>query len=105
MAEDKVVQEGKLYAVIGYLWILCFMPLLFKKENKFAQFHGKQGLVLFIASLALRLVAFIPYIGWFIGYGGLFLCGVIGLIGIIQALSGNYWRIPVVGDIAEKIKI
>ena len=46
--QDKEIQEGKMYAVIAYLGILCLVPLLLKKENKFALFHGKQGLVLFI---------------------------------------------------------
>ncbi|MBI5144164.1 MAG: zinc ribbon domain-containing protein, partial [Candidatus Omnitrophica bacterium] len=48
MPNDKEVLEGKPFAILSYLWILCLVPLILKKENRFAMFHAKQGLVLFI---------------------------------------------------------
>jgi uncharacterized membrane protein len=104
MAENKEIQEGKIFGVIGYLWILCLVPLLFKKENKFALFHGKQGLVLFLGDIAAGIIMMIPIIG-LIGFLAFFIFAILRLIGIIQALLGNYWKIPVVGDIAEKFNI
>jgi len=105
MEENKEIQEGKIYAVLAYLWILCFIPLLFKKDNKFALFHAKQGLVLFICSIALCLFRIIPLLGWVISIIGSIICGILGLVGIVQALMGNYWKMPVVNDYAEKIKL
>ena len=105
MVEDKDIQDGKIFAVIGYLGILCLIPLLFKKENKFALFHGKQGLVLFIGEVALGIISVIPFLGWFLGFFGVLIFGIVSLIGIIQALMGNYWRIPVVADLADKFNI
>jgi len=105
MAEDKEVQEGKIFAVIGYIGILCLMPLLLKKENKFALFHGKQGLVLFLGEVAIGIIGIIPFLGWFIGFLGILICGILSLVGVIQALMGNYWRMPVVADISDKINI
>ena len=104
MPEDKEVQEGKIYAVIGYLGILCLIPLLLKKDNKFALFHGKQGLVLFIAEIACSIIMVIPIVG-LIGLLILFICAIMSLVGIIQALIGNYWKMPVIGDLAEKFNI
>ncbi|MDD5439310.1 MAG: hypothetical protein PHS37_03895 [Candidatus Omnitrophica bacterium] len=105
MAEKNEISEGKIYAVLGYLSILCFIPLLTKKDNKFALFHAKQGLVLFIGELALWIIGLVPVLGWFIGYIGLFIFGIISLVGVIQALMGAYWKIPIVADYAEKIKL
>lgn len=105
MAEDKEVQEGKIYAVIGYLGILCLVPLLLKKDNKFALFHGKQGLVLFIGWVALAIVSMIPLLGFILGFFGVLIIGILSLVGIIQALMGNYWRMPVVSDLADKFNI
>jgi uncharacterized membrane protein len=105
MAEDNELQEGKIFAVIGYLGILCLIPLLLKKENKFALFHGKQGLVLFLGEFVFFFISIIPLLGWFIGFLGILICGILSLIGIIQALIGNYWRMPVVADIADKFNI
>ena len=105
MAEDKEIQEGKIFAVIGYLGILCLVPLLFKKENKFALFHGKQGLVLFLGEVTLGIISVIPFLGWFVGFLGVLLFGILSLIGIIQALTGNYWKMPVVSDLADKFNL
>ena len=104
MAEDKEIQEGKIFAVIGYLVILCLVPLLFKKDNKFALFHGKQGLVLFLGEIAAGIIMMIPILG-FIGFLGFFIFGILSLIGIMQALMGNYWKMPIVADIADKFNI
>jgi uncharacterized membrane protein len=103
MAEDREVLEGKAYAILAYLWILCLVPLILKKENKFALFHAKQGLILFIGELVVGFVGIIPFIGWMILFLGTFLFGILSLAGIVQALMGNYWKMPVVGDVAEKV--
>jgi uncharacterized membrane protein len=106
--EDKTVAEGKVWAILAYLGILCLLPLLLKKENKFALFHGKQGLVLFIGEVAIAILNVIPILGllgqilWFMG---VIVFGILSLIGIIQALMGRYWKMPVVCDVAEKFKI
>jgi len=105
MADEKDIAEGKLFAVIGYIGILCLLPLLLKKENSFARFHGKQGLVLFLGEVIFSFIGVIPFLGWIIGFIGILLCGVFSIIGIIQALSGNEWRAPVVADLADKINI
>ena len=46
-------KDARILAAIGYLWILCLLPLLGKRESEFAQFHGKQGLVLTIVSFVI----------------------------------------------------
>ena len=103
MPDDKEVLEGKPFAILSYLWILCLVPLILKKENRFAMFHAKQGLVLFIGELAVAFVGIIPILGWMILFFGTILFSLLSLIGIVQVLMGNFWKMPVVGDIAEKI--
>ncbi len=105
MAEDKEVQEGKIFAVLAYLSILCLVPLLLKKDNKFALHHGKQGLVLFIGEVAVGILAWIPILGWVLAPIGSVIFIILSLTGIVQALMGNYWKCPVVSDIAKKFKI
>lgn len=105
MAEDRQVQEGKMYALLGYLSILCILPLILKKDNKFALYHGKQGLVLFIGEVALGILALMPFIGFALAPIAAFIFFVLSFIGIIQAVLGNYWRCPIVANIAEKIKV
>ena len=67
--EEKEIEEGKAFAVLGYLSILCLVPLLLKKDNKFALFHGKQGLILFIFEVAAGIISLVPFLGWIIEIG------------------------------------
>ena len=92
-------------AAIGYLGILCLIPLLAKKDSAFAQHHGKQGLVLLIVWMILWVVNVIPVLGqivWALGSIGIL---ILVLLGIINALNGNTWEMPVLGEYAKQIKL
>ena len=102
---DKDVEDNKVIAAIGYIWILCLLPLFGKKESKFAQFHAKQGLVLLIGWFALWLVGWIPVLGWAVMMFGSIAILVLSVLGILNALQGKYWEMPVLGEYAKKINI
>ena len=104
--ENKDVKEGKIWAMLAYLGPLCLIPLLNKRDNKFALYHGKQGLILFIGEIAAILLALIiAIIGPFIAWIAIVIFGIYSLIGIIQALMGKYWKAPIISKWAEKITI
>ena len=103
--EDKEITEGKIFALISYIGILSIVTLLLKKENKFALFHAKQGLVLFICEMGALLINIIPVLGQLVWVLAVLVFGIFSLVGIVQSLMGNYWKMPVIGDIAEKISI
>lgn len=107
MAQERKqeIEEGKIFAVVSYWLILCILPLILKKDNKFAVFHGKQGLVLFIFLVAGFMFNIIPFLGHLVYRLILFIYMLLALWGTIQALMGNYSRIPIVSDIAEKISL
>ena len=97
-------EDGKALAAIGYLWILFFLPLVVKPENRFCRAHAKQALVLFIASALLSLLSFavIPLFG--VGLMPL-LIFVLQIVALVKALQGQFWKIPGAWDIAEKIPL
>ena len=66
MDQAQEVKEGKIFAMVAYWFFLCILPLILKKENKFAVFHGKQGLVLFIFLVAGFIFRIIPLLGWMV---------------------------------------
>jgi len=99
---DPDVQDGKALAWLSYLGILFLIPLLAKKENKYCQFHAKQGLVLLIAEIIVSIVFVIPILGWIVGALGYIFVWIMAIIGIIQSLQGKYWKMPVLGGFAEK---
>ena len=98
------VEDGKALAAIGYLWILFFIPLVVKPENRFCRAHAKQAMVLFIASALLSIFSFavIPLFG-----AGLMplLIFVLQIVALVKALQGQFWKIPGAWDIAEKIPL
>jgi uncharacterized membrane protein len=98
------VEKAKGIAWLSYLGILWLVPLLTMKENAFAKFHVKQGIVLTIYGLAVGIVGgAIPVLGWFVILPiGLILILVFCIIGIINSLSGKYWKCPLgVSQLAE----
>jgi len=103
---NKDVEENKVWAAIGYLGILCLIPLLAKKDSPFAQYHAKQGLALFIAGLIIGFASALPIIGWFIiaPIGGL-LTLILFIIGLLNALGGKMVPLPVIGKMAANLKI
>ncbi len=93
---DEHSGEDKLFAVLSYLWILFLIPLLAKKDNKWIHRHAKQGLIMFIGGF----LTWIPVLGWILG---IYLF-VVWIIVIVKVLMGSpFWKIPIVGDISEKI--
>lgn len=101
--DNQIIKEGKIFAVVSYWFFLCILPLILKKDNKFAVYHGKQGLVLFIFLVAGFIFNVIPFLGQIVYRLVLFIYLMLLLWGTIQALMGNYARIPIVSDIADKI--
>lgn len=104
-SQDKDVQDAKFFAAIGYLSVLCFAPLFLKKDNKFAQFHGKQALVLFILEIAASIIKIIPALGDLVFTVAFVVFGILSLVGIMKVLMGEYWEMPVIHEISTKISL
>lgn len=97
-------QTDKQLAAIGYLWVFCILPLL-KKKSKFAQFHGKQGLLLLVAWFFVWTIGWIPILGWFVGFFGHILLFTAMYYSMRTAMRGEYWEIPVLGEYAKKLNL
>ena len=103
LKNDEEINEGKIFALLAYLSILCIIPLVFKKNNPFALYHGKQGLVIFIGQVTIFVVSII--IGQGLSHLLWFVLGVFSLWGVVEALRGNYVKMPLISGIAEKITL
>jgi len=109
--KSKEVEEGKIFAFLGvFLTVIGFIiVLLAKKDNKYAMFYAKQGLVLFIAyvivAVANMVFVFIPFVGWLVMAALWMGLLVLWIMGIIYSLSGEEKDIPLIGEFAKKIKV
>jgi uncharacterized membrane protein len=100
-AKDLDAEINKNIAAMSYLWILCLVPLLGKRDSEYAQFHAKQGLVLFGIELLASLFV------WFPVFGQLFMLVllVISVMGVVKTLNEEWWEIPFIYEWSKKIKL
>lgn len=101
--DEQEIREGKFFAIISYVSFLCIITLVLKKSNKFALYHARQGLVLFVMEVAAFILSIIPLLGWLIGVFGYALFLLVSIWGIMQAALGIYCRIPVISEISERV--
>ncbi len=96
--------DKNLIAILSYFGILFLIPMLAAKDSPFAQFHAKQGLVLFIAEIATTLITWIPILGWIAGPILYIIWFIFSIIGIVNVLGGKQAPLPVIGKFASKFK-
>lgn len=97
------IQDGKMFAFLSYISILCIIPLILKKQNPFVLFHGKQGLVLFVIQTAL-LIGSIILPGVFIK-ASFFVVLLLSFWGMIAVLQGKAIELPIIARWAEQISL
>lgn len=87
-------------AVVAYL--LFFVPLLTDaKDDPFVKFHVKQGFVVFLASVLVSVLSFIPPVmlfSWILHIGIL----ILAILGIINALNHKEEPLPLIGQFADR---
>ena len=87
--------------VLGFITGIIFFVI--EKESKFVKFHAMQSILVSAALMVLSFVlGFIPFIGWI----ALILLGpvsfVLWILLMVKAYKYVWFKLPVVGDIAEK---
>ena len=97
-------EEGRMAAILAYIPFLCFIPLMNMRENKEARFHARQGVMLFLVELVAALFL-IDGIANFVFKVLIVLAAALSVAGIIFAVQGKNYRLPIIGDIADKQKL
>jgi uncharacterized membrane protein len=123
--------DGNIVAAVGYpIGIIAIICLIMDKENRFVRFHALQAILLYAAFLvvAIGLTILFMIIGIILGVaagasnssaaGGL--VGIFGLLSFliwiailiayvgglimaaVKAYGGNYYKLPMIGNLAEK---
>jgi uncharacterized membrane protein len=106
-SSTKDIEENKAITFLSYLGILALVPLLAKQDSKFAQFHAKQGIVLFVCWFVASWIAgFIPMIGWFLIAPAVSILGIVlSIMGLMNVAKGENKELPIVGELVTKMKI
>lgn len=103
----KDIEENKAITFLSYLGILVIVPLLAKRDSKFAQFHAKQGLILFVGWFVIAWIGgFIPFLGWFLIVPAVSILGIVlAIMGLINVANGEMKELPIIGEFAKKINL
>jgi uncharacterized membrane protein len=125
---EHASSDAVILATVGYIPLLFFLPMFVGTREPFARFHGRQSLVMFafvvlfnvavsITDLVLGRILggmfligfFFKAVAWLIHYpaGSVVALAYTALVvaGIVQAATGQYWRIPVLGAYAERLRL
>ncbi len=105
--------EPKTAAGLSYVlgWITGIIFFLMEKQNRFVRFHAMQSILFFgglsVLSIVLQVVTGlnIPFLS-FLTFCVNGLLGIVGLVGwivlLINGFQGKYFKLPIIGDYAEK---
>ncbi|MCX5695947.1 MAG: DUF4870 domain-containing protein [Candidatus Omnitrophica bacterium] len=103
--KSSLGMEANIAALLSYLlgFVSGIIFYALEKENKFVRFHAMQSIVVFAFLFVLNMVVkLLPLIGWTIST----LLGIIGIVIwvllMVKAYNGEYFKLPVAGEIAEK---
>ncbi|MFA6106143.1 MAG: hypothetical protein WC745_00530 [Patescibacteria group bacterium] len=99
--KNSDAEANKTLGAMSYVFILFLVPLLGKRDSKFAQFHAKQGLVLFAVELLVSMFIWVPLLGQLAMLALL----IISVMGIVKALNGEWWEIPYIYEWSKKINL
>ncbi len=95
-------QEEKVWGLLSYLPMVALVTLVIKPKSEFCKIHGTQGLVLTVLEFIVMFVwAIIPTIG------SLFVLALFVLVvfGAFKAVSGVYFKIPGVYQVAQMVPV
>lgn len=106
---EKDIEEHKALAAIGYLFILFLVPLLGAKKSAFAQHHARQGLAVALIGVVVMsintLIGWVPILGWLLAMVLSLGWAILVIIGIVKAISGASWEVPVLGKWAAGLEL
>ena len=103
--------RSRLHAVLAYVLagFSGLILLVLRRDDRFVQFHALQSIAATVVALALALVlwllSFFPLLGFLYGMllrvlqVGLF---VLWLYSLWQSYNGRWFRIPYIGDWAQR---
>ncbi len=91
-------------SALAYIPVVFLFPLLAWVGDEYIQFHGRQGLALFMVWFLFWMIGLIPLVGLIVPFGYLALFIVI-IVGIANAFAGRKWVVPIVGKYAERFRL
>jgi len=97
MAKSSTGLEENVAALLSYVvgWITGLIFFLIEKDSKFVKFHAMQSIITFGACAILSFVPFLNWIVWILAL-------ILWIVLMVKAYQGQKFKLPGIGDLAEK---
>ncbi len=112
LTNEEAVKQGTQIAWLSYLGLLVIVPILVAPDNDYVKFHIRQGIAILIfeagwifLDIVLSFIPVIKYLAGILNFFAWIGFLVISIMGIINAVQGEWKKLPVVGDLGEQLKI
>ena len=107
--QNEASGQGKLMAVLSYIFPFLgpAIALATAKGDKFTKFHAWQAglydgalIVIWILYFVLAMVSdYLPWLVWLLAAG----LGILAFVAFISAITGKMFKIPLLGQIADRL--
>jgi uncharacterized membrane protein len=97
MGKSSTGMDENIAGLLCYVagWITGLIFFLIEKDSKFVKFHAMQSIITFVAVVIL---CWIPFVNIIVGILAL----VLWILLMVKAYQGVKYKLPVIGDLAEK---
>jgi uncharacterized membrane protein len=105
---DETSQTGltdNTAAGLAYITIIpaiIFLVVAPYNQKSFIRFHAWQSIFLGIAAFVIGFINIIPLLGQLIFLVGMLVLFVAWIIALLKALKGERFKLPLIGNLAEK---
>lgn len=92
-------ETSRRMGMLSYIWGLWLLPMLFRRDDPFAMYHAKQGLILSVVSAVASVAGSIIGLGWVVTVARIFMI----IKGIDTAKEGKMEPLPYIGNLISKL--
>jgi uncharacterized membrane protein len=108
MAVEVVVHSDKsvrsrIMALMSYLGVLVFVPLVANRNDEYVNFHARQGLVIWALGIVAIFMLYIPGLGKLVFSFLAMMVMIYSLLGLLSVLLYRAWKLPIVYNLSTKL--
>jgi uncharacterized membrane protein len=104
MADNSTGLQENIASALCYVfgWVSGLVFYLID-SRKTVRFHALQSILVYVALMIIYIIFwFIPVIGWLINVLVGIAAFILWIMLILKAYQGQTWKLPVIGNMAEK---
>lgn len=101
------IKDDMLMGILCYIGPLVIIPYMTTLDNSFVKYHVKQGIVLFGFEIVIYIIGSMFLFSGFYPIIVLLNLGtlILSIIGIVNVIGKKETPLPLIGQLADKVKI